>query len=169
MGSSVWVRGCNYKHISSCHWDSVQVLCLDLVFAYVFFPSHTTVPVKAPREYTYLWTKLHKGNIIPGCGLPGILHEEANCTAVPVWSWHILFESAPCEMNRPIINLKASNWECPIKIQDMFNKCGPIPFTAFMLYEYCYVSCKHQIKVQDTVVSKTQAIMEWKIQYPGRD
>lgn len=69
-------------------------------------------------EHTYMWTKLHEGDIIPGGYLPGILHEEANCTAVPIWSWHIFFESAPGEVNGPIINLKASNWECPVEIQD---------------------------------------------------
>lgn len=65
-----------------------------------------------------MWTKLHEGDIIPGGYLPGILHKEADSAGVPVWSWHIFFESAPGKMNWPIINLKASNWECPVKIQD---------------------------------------------------
>lgn len=65
-----------------------------------------------------MWAKLHKGNIVPGGHLPGILHEEANRTAVPFRSGHIFFESASGEMNGSIINLKASNRECPVKIHD---------------------------------------------------
>lgn len=65
-----------------------------------------------------MWTKLHEGDIIPGGYLPGILHEEANSTGIPIWSWHIFFESASGEMNRSVINLKASNWKCPVETQD---------------------------------------------------
>lgn len=65
-----------------------------------------------------MWTKLHKGEVISGGYLPGILHEEANGTGIPIWSWHIFFESAPGEMNGPIVNLKASNRECPVGKQE---------------------------------------------------
>lgn len=118
-------------------WSSPPPPRLDLVCGYMFFPSPTPVPMMELWERTHLWTKLHKGNIIPGRCLPGILHEEANGTGVPVWSWHVLLERALCEMNGPIVNLKTSNWECPSKIQDIFNKRRPIPFTAFMFYEDC--------------------------------
>lgn len=86
-----------------------------------------------PQEHTYIWTKLHKGDVIPGGYLPGILHEEANSTGIPIWSWHIFFESAPGKMNGPIINLKSSNWECPVEIQDYFNAHGLFPLTAYVL------------------------------------
>lgn len=65
-----------------------------------------------------MWTKFHKGNVIPGGHLPRILHEEANSTGIPIWSRNVFFESASSKMNGPIINLEASNWKCPVEIQD---------------------------------------------------
>lgn len=75
--------------------------------------------VEEPEEHTYMWTKLHEGQVISGGYLPGILHEEANSTGIPVCSWHIFFESAPGEVNGPIIDLKASDRERPVEKQEL--------------------------------------------------